>query len=250
MPSQSEAVRFTVEQFAERFRHEMVPLGNRFSYFFIALPLNEEDIKEYLEEPVAALPPAIAGCLPKLSICLVPFLERTNGKDNARFVSLESPPEQRQTLSARLTNQDEVCLLFAVEGREVADYHYRLYHEFAELSADALPEDIVNKYFGELREELAARVHGEVDEDSWRLKQALQRQSGKLRRETKAFRQYARQSLIDTLTLYLHGICCDIDVDTGPRQLPSRYLRKRLELLKELFPPPQSYAVFPEDLPE
>jgi len=57
-----------------------------------------------------------------------------------------------------------------------------------------------------------------------------------------------RQSFIDTLTLYLHGICCDIDVEPGPRQIPSNHLRKRLQLLKELFPPPQGYAVFPEDL--
>jgi hypothetical protein len=64
----------------------------------------------------------------------------------------------------------------------------------------------------------------------------------------KAFRAYARQSFIDTLTLYLHGICCDIDVDTGPRQLPSRFLRKRLMVLEELFPPPSGYAVFPEQL--
>ena len=58
----------------------------------------------------------------------------------------------------------------------------------------------------------------------------------------------ARQSFVDTLTLYLHGICCDIDVDTGPRQLPSRYLRKRLVLLEEVYPPPKGYAVFPEEL--
>ena len=58
----------------------------------------------------------------------------------------------------------------------------------------------------------------------------------------------ARQSFADTLTLYLHGICCDIDVDTGPRQLPSRYLRRRLLLLEELFAPPPGYAVFPEQL--
>ena len=51
----------------------------------------------------------------------------------------------------------------------------------------------------------------------------------------KAFRAYARQAFVDTLTLYLHGICCDIDVDTGPRQLPSRYLRKRLLLMEEMF---------------
>ena len=65
---------------------------------------------------------------------------------------------------------------------------------------------------------------------------------------TKAFRAYAKQSFIDTLTLYLHGICCDIDVDTGPRQLPSRYLRKRLMAMEQLFPPPKGYAVFPEQL--
>jgi hypothetical protein len=35
-------------------------------------------------------------------------------------------------------------------------------------------------------------------------------------------------------------------VETGPRQLRSRYLRNRLNLLNELYPPPKGYAVFPE----
>jgi hypothetical protein len=48
--------------------------------------------------------------------------------------------------------------------------------------------------------------------------------------------------------LYLHGICCDIDVETGPRQLPSRYLRKRLVLLRSLYAPPEGYPVFPEEI--
>ena len=52
------------------------------------------------------------------------------------------------------------------------------------------------------------------------------------------------------MTLYLHGICCDIDVETGPRQLPSRYLRKRLQLLRSQYPPPDGYAVFPEEVKE
>ena len=80
------------------------------------------------------------------------------------------------------------------------------------------------------------------------LKQGLLRRQSNVRRETKLFREYAAQSFMDTLTLYLHGICCDIDVETGPRQMPSRYLRKRLQLLHSLFPPPEGYAVFPEDL--
>jgi hypothetical protein len=95
---------------------------------------------------------------------------------------------------------------------------------------------------------LRGRVHGEIDEEGWRLKQALLQRQTDAHRETKLFRNYARQSLIDTLTLYLHGICCDIDVETGPRQIPSRFLRKRLQLLAEGFPPPSGYAVFPEDL--
>jgi len=37
-------------------------------------------------------------------------------------------------------------------------------------------------------------------------------------------------------------------VETGPRQMPSRYLRKRLELLASLYPPPEGYTVFPEQL--
>jgi hypothetical protein len=78
------------------------------------------------------------------------------------------------------------------------------------------------------------------------MKQGLLRRQTTVRKETKVFRDYARQSFIDTLTLYLHGICCDIDVETGPRQLPSRHLRKRLNVLFGLFPPPSGYAVFPE----
>jgi hypothetical protein len=82
------------------------------------------------------------------------------------------------------------------------------------------------------------------------MKQALLRRQTNIRKETKLFRDYARQSFVDTLTLYLHGVCCDIDVETGPRQIPSRYLRNRLNLLFALYPPPDGYAVFPEHLKE
>ena len=48
----------------------------------------------------------------------------------------------------------------------------------------------------------------------------------------------ARQRLVDPPA---------IDVETGPRQLPSRHLRKLLNFFKALYPPPDGYAVFPED---
>ena len=49
----------SVGQFAERYRREMIPLRKPFSYYFTALPLTEEDIREYLDEPIAALPPSV-----------------------------------------------------------------------------------------------------------------------------------------------------------------------------------------------
>jgi len=219
--------------------------------------MTEEDLKEYLEEPVAALPPAAAAALPKISILLVPYLERVNGRDRNKsksgdYVSIQKQPEGRLTSATHLRMGDETVLVFALKDQEVSEYHYRFYHLLATLLGDRWSEEAETAYSRVLREELNAEAHGEVDEPSWRLKQALRRTKGTRGgvRGGKTFREYARQSFIDTMTLYLHGICCDIDVDTGPRQLPSRYLRKRLLALEQLFPPPQGYAVFPEQLEE
>jgi hypothetical protein len=261
MPAQVDLSKLSVRQFAERFRSEMIPLSKTFSYFCASVPLSEEDLKEYLEEPVAALPPAVAAALPKISILLVPYLERSNGAGSqkasakestraksaaAEYVSIEKPAHGRISAATQLSLGGETVLAFALKDQEVAEYHYRFYHLLATVLGEHWTEAIETGYSRVMRDELNSDVHGEVDEASWRLKQALRRSQATM--SAKAFRAYARQSFIDTLTLYLHGICCDIDVDTGPRQLPSRYLRKRLLLLQELFPPPHGYAVFPEQL--
>ena len=76
--AQASLARVSVGQFAERFRGEVIPLSNTFGYFCASLPMSEEVIKEYLEEPVAALPPSLAAMLPRISILLVPYLERAS----------------------------------------------------------------------------------------------------------------------------------------------------------------------------
>jgi len=270
--AQANFPRVSVGQFAERFRAEVIPLSNTFGYFCASLPMSEEVLKEYLEEPVAALPQAIAAMLPRISILLVPYLERSSekravkalpkppstGKKKAAAVAVkaekssdfvvgERPAQGKQSWTSEVAFENETVLVFALKEQDVAEYHYRLYRRLASLIADKWAAEAAEAYKGLLREELQNRVHGEVDDESWKAKQNLLRRQKDSSREGPALAEYIRQSFIDTLTLYLHGICCDIDVETGPRQLPSRYLRKRLLLLKSLYPAPVGYSVFPED---
>ena len=243
-------IKLSVPQFAERFRGDMIPLGNTFSYFCADLPWGAEDLRDYLEEPISALPPNISSQLPKVSILLVPYISKSKPND---IVSMEKPPGDKLAFTTHIKIGAETVLAFGLKGQEVAEYHYRFYNQIATIVADrslkpGSSELDLAPFVGLVRDELIGQVHGEVDEDSWRAKQQIVRRAGKLKTDGKPFWTYVRHSFIDTLTLYLHGICCDIDVDAGPRQLPSRFLRKRLLVLREFFPPPHGFAVLPEDM--
>jgi len=246
MSTEPPSTKVPVEELATRFGGDLIPLTNKFSYFS-TLPVAEEDLRQYLNDPIAALSPAICLALPKLGIILAPYLEKGNGKggDNITF---ERPNESRHIPWSRNELGGVTMVAFGIKDLEVADYHYQFYNALATLMAERWSQDVQDRFFRTIREELSAEVHGEVDEKSWHLKQALLRRQTNVRKETKLFRDYARQAFEDTLTLYLHGTCCDIDVETGPRQMPSRYLRRRLELLISIFPPPEGYAVLPEQL--
>jgi hypothetical protein len=249
-------------EFADRFRGEGLPLGDRFTYFAAALPLGEEDLKEYLEEPVEALPAVVLSALPKLQVLLVPYLERpeTKGKHKAgrlvfspqdSLVVMDPPDEKVRLTTAYVPSAgagDPAILAFGVKEIDMSEYHFHLFNALSRAAFDHLPEVAFTGFMDLLRTELKARVHGEVDQLSWTAKQNLLNKQASFRGETKLFREYARESFFDTLTLYLHGLCCDIDVEPGPRQIASRHLRKRLEFMRSHFPPPEGYAVFPEEL--
>lgn len=250
MPSENGRPRTSVEELSRRLRSEMTPINSKFSYY-LAIPVAEEDLRQYLHDPVEALPPAVSDLLPQIGIVLAPFLERGSTRNSIAMVN-EKPSESKLVFSTHVFSSqgekaDFATLFFTIKDEQVSDYHYYLYDELAALISDRCPAKPQEAWQGLLREELSAEVHGEVDEKSWHLKQMLLRRPLAARKDSKPFRAYARQSFEDTMTLYLHGLCCDIDVETGPRQLPSRYLRKRLETFKSLFPPPAGHAVFPED---
>ena len=86
-------------QFADRFRADMIPLSGNFSYFCSSsLPFTEEDTRDYLEEPVAALPPLLLAELPKISILIVPYLTRE--KSEKTSVSMIAPPDEKLSWTA------------------------------------------------------------------------------------------------------------------------------------------------------
>src|SRR5579872_5374459 len=133
MTIETDRAKVTVEEFTNRIRAEMAPLGAIFSYFAIG-PVAEEDLKQYLEDPIAALPPSVCEALPKVGILLVPYLEKANGKGGDQ-INFEKPSEQRQMFAARLNRRDGAILAFAIKDEEMAEYHYCFYNSIAALVA-------------------------------------------------------------------------------------------------------------------
>ena len=99
MSTDAEQSKLTVEELATRFRGEMIPLTGKFSYFS-TLPIADEDLRQYLNDPIAAISPAIVAALPRIGIILAPYVEKGNGKggDCATF---ERPTESRHIPSSR-----------------------------------------------------------------------------------------------------------------------------------------------------
>jgi hypothetical protein len=244
--------RLTVKAFAERVRQEMVPLSGKIKFFSAGLRLNEEDEKELIYDPVKSLPPSVRDLLPELSIVLVPHLEGVAKKASVDPEEISVVMEVPKDVSEDRIWQSEtqvdgnLVLTFAVQGCDSGEYHYRFFMTLAAKFVERSEDKFWGGYDELLRDELKRRVHGEVDENSWRAKEELLSRTGAPWRESKQFRSYARVSKIDTLTLYLHGLCCDIDVDPGPRQIQSRELRKRLVWLNQAIGMPDGYAIFPD----
>lgn len=238
--------RTRVEAFAQPLWDQGTPLGERFSYLSAGVKILDDDLKDYLEEPIAALPPTVLAHLPRLSVVFVPFLEADGA---VHYVNTVRPEKEKQLALARLDGPGHSMVLFTMHEPNLGDFHYYFYRAISKLAAESATAAALDRFGDLLVEEINLPVHGEVDEESWKLKQELFERAAKVKKSTRGFSEYASSAFADTMTLYLHGLCCDIDVEPGPRQLPSRPLRKRLEVLEDLYPPPAGYAVFPEERP-
>ena len=262
----------TLEALAIELTPHLIRYNDQFSYFFAGVKLHEEDLKDFLEEPITALPPKALELIAPLQLFFVPYLEQTqpsaNGKPAVLKVATKRPPEGVYGFAAGFYRPPGHALFLAAQESNLNDYHYYFFRSIAAMVTERLPAVSQDAYINLLDDEIKQQVHGEMDEVSWRMKQdylesnspdeaapvivkktaakkSAKKSAKKPEKLGKSFFEYARQSMVDTMTLYLHGICCDIDVDPGPRQLASRSIRKRLEFLQDICPPPVGMRVLP-----
>src|SRR5450755_2490789 len=99
MSTETNRNKLTIEELAARFHSEKIPLTGKFSYFS-TLPVAEEDLRQYLNDPIAAISPAILQTLPQTGLILAPYLEKGNGK-GGDAVAFERPAEARYLACAR-----------------------------------------------------------------------------------------------------------------------------------------------------
>jgi len=233
------------DQFVERFRSELIPYHSKI-FWFSAVPMTPEDVAANIEEPLASLPPRLVEALPRLNLFLAPFL-RSGGKTMDQVV-FETPEAPERSESFQMVGPDEASIVLAVQDLSGNEIHYNLYGALASLAWEVSTADIRNAWAKSLKDELRREVHGEIDDLSWQKKNDLLAKQTPPIRDSKLFRDYARVSFVDTLTLFLHGICCDIDVEPSPRQAPSSEIRRRLELLRKFYPLGEGFFLFPEEL--
>lgn len=244
----------TLESFIERCQGQTTPF-NKYVSYFTAVPVEDRDLRALMQDPLAVLPPRANEALEGLVLVFVPYLKRvaepqpgSNGMGPAPMVTFADIPFDDRAGAAYLEHEDKTYLFLAIRDLESNEYHYALFNGLAHVLVERMPDAETAPFWKQIKEELKSSAHGELDERSWALKQELIERQASPTRETKTHVKYRRQALEDTLTLFLHGLCCDIDLEAGPRQLTSAHIRQRLEILRDAFPPPEGVALLPEDL--
>ena len=245
------AARLTTAEFVTQCRDTMIPLAGSLAYFSI-IPIDEKETERLILDPTSAFPPRLTEIIPNLRLVLVPYLESGVSDDEANSrhaIVFRPPPDEKRCLAAFTGSNGDNYLFLAIRDEGLFDAHVLLYRNLADKIITLAGEEFSEPFYAMVNSELSKHVRGEVFENAWQLKKEVLCYQGDSKGRAKILARYQRQALEDTLTLYLHGLCCDIDVDAGPKQLPSKLIRARLMLLRSQLPPPKGIALFPEELP-
>ncbi len=223
--------------------------------FFSSIAVDEKELQWLVFSPASVLPPRVADLIPNLRIVLVPYLQQegagtVEGPRGPCYIAFETPPASSRCLVRFEAGEDEHFLFLGIEDETAyADAHVLLYSCLAEQIIERLGDELMVPFVAQVRSELQRRATGEVNEEAWALKDALVAKDADTSDDSQPFRDYAMRALQDTLALYMHGLCCDIELEGGPKRLSSQHLRTRLSLVRKVLPGPPDVALFPEELP-
>ncbi len=209
--------------------------------FHSALPLSPAEERTMVREPVQAVPAAMAQRLGKLRVLAVAYIACL---DTGDVVSWQKPTGEAHT-AAWVETPERINLLLACRELDAHDTGFELLGSVAELLRPRLSHSEITAYSQILEEEIRHGVRGEIDEDALNAKQAyLASRNG--RRFRAQFERYRDISFVSTAAEYMHGLWHDVQIRVGPEHLPVAQLRRRMDLMAELFPPNPGYRVFDE----
>ncbi len=210
-----------------------------------AAPLTPAEERTMVREPARAAPAAIAERLGKLRVLLVPYLLCSESGDAVSF----SKPQGETHSAVWLTTEDRTHLVLAARELDPHDTGFEFLASVADLLLPKLSSQELERYTELVQEELRTGVAGEIDEEALAAKKPLTAARAWARsRRGEAFKHYRDVSFSSTLAEYMHGLWHDVQVRVGPEHLPVPQLRRRMNLLTEMFPPNPGYSVFSEEL--
>ena len=106
MSTENGQPRLTVADLVTRCRGQFIPLNHTFSYFCTP-SMAEEDLRQYLHDPIAALSPVICTDLGKVGTGAGAVPGKRQWPQPATLVSFEKPPDGRQLAVSRVEAGDD-----------------------------------------------------------------------------------------------------------------------------------------------
>jgi len=209
----------------------------------IALTPAEE--RTMVREPAQAVPASVAERVGPLRVLMVPYIACEESGD----VVCKAKPHGETHTSAWVETSERTNLLLACREVDAHDTGFEFLASVAELLRPRLTIAEFAAYDEVLNEELRHGVRGEIDEESLTAKQALLA-IRPWRRSRLQYEPYRDVSLVSTLAEYMHGLWHDVQIRVGSQHLPLQQLRRRMDLMSNLFPPNPGYAVFAKELEE
>ena len=231
---------------AEYIRRTFVPISHLSHDWEMhsAAPLTPAEERTMVREPAQAVPATVAKRLGSLRVLVVPYVSCSETGDRVCF----SKPKGETHSSVWSETDGRINLVLPCHELDAHDTGFEFLASIAELLHPRLASQELDRYTALLEEELRSGIIGEMDEEAVRAKQLLLKGRASQRRGRAPFEQYRSVSFISTMAEYMHGLWHDVQIRIGAEHLPLPQLRRRMELLAEMFPPNPGYQVFSTEL--